>query len=294
MLKAVAPLFSRHKHSRPFKEYYMEWFSTLKNNLLPLLRRSIAGESPMILSTHVEMLHQHFQSYYHALDAVATSDSSQLLSQDWHNSLEKPLLWLGDLHPLLFTSLARSFLNEDSSSENDNDNDNDHDQNDDHFPLPDLPLSETLIDRPWQVALAWRNPSEALAARMDQIECGLRAIVPTLTDRLKRAEDAFVNRVVGDWFRCRERKGAAKLAVCADVKGHIEELVSVFLYANRLRRNVLVDIISATTVYQAALFLEGLAQFLIGFRDHDLVNAVEHCKSLPLAHGPKQCRPRCH
>ncbi|TKY72918.1 hypothetical protein E2542_SST01664 [Spatholobus suberectus] len=284
MLKAVAPLFSRHKQSRPFKEYYAEWFSTLKNNLLPLLRRSIAGESPTILSTHVEMLHQHFQSYYQALDAAATSDPSQLLSQEWRNSLEKPLLWLGDLHPFLFTNLARSFLHEDSPADTNTDDDDSH-----RVPLP-LPFS----DRPWQVALAWRNPSESLTARMDQIECGLRVIVPTLSDRLKHAEEAFVDRVVGDWFGCRDRKGAAKVAVGADVKAHMEELVSVFLYANRLRRSVLVDIMSTTTVYQAALFLEGLAQFLIGFRDHDLVNAVEHCKALPLAHNGKHCRPRCH
>ncbi|RDX69197.1 Protein INAPERTURATE POLLEN1, partial [Mucuna pruriens] len=261
MLKAVAPLFSRHKQSRPFKEYYGEWFSTLKNNLLPLLRRSIAGESPTILSTHVEMVHQHFQSYYHALDAVATSDPFQLVSQEWRNSLERPLLWLGDLHPFLFTNLARSFLHEDSPPDTDTDTDTDDDN------------QHPFSDRPWQVALAWRNPSDSLTARMDQIECGLRVIVPTLSDRLKRAEDAFVDRVVRDWFRCRHRKGGAKVTLGADVKGHMEELVSVFLYGNRLRRSVLVDIISVSSVYQAALFLEGLAQFLIGFRDHDLLNA---------------------
>ncbi|KAG4946629.1 hypothetical protein JHK87_042636 [Glycine soja] len=292
MLKAVAPLFSRsHKQqSRSFKEYYAEWFNTLKNNHLPLLRHSISGDSLTILSTHVEMLHQHFQSYYHALDAAATSDASQLLSQEWRNSLEKPLLWLGDLHPSLFTNLARSFLQDEHSPDHtDDEDDSDPHHHHHHFPLP---------ERPWQVAMAWRNPSEALTARMDQIECGLRVIVPALSDRLKHAEDAFVGRVMGNWFRCRDHhhKGSgasSKVAVGADVKAHMEELVSVFLYANRLRRNVLVDILSATTVYQAALFLEGLAQFLIGFRDHELVNAVEHCKALPLANN-KQCRPRCH
>ncbi|KAL2327572.1 hypothetical protein Fmac_020999 [Flemingia macrophylla] len=275
MLKGV---FSRQKQSRPLKEYYVQWLSSLKNNLLPLLRRSMAGESP-ILSSHVEMVHQHLQSYYHALDAATTSDPFQVLSQEWRSSLEKPLLWLGDLHPLLFTNLARSLLHEHSP---DADSDSDSDSDDHRLPLP---------DRPWQVALAWRHPSDSLTARMDQIECGLRVIVPALSDRLKRAEDAFVDRVVGDWFPCRHRKDAANVALGADVKAHMEEVVSVLLYANRLRRNVLVDIISATTVYQAALFLEGLAQFLIGFRDNDLINAVEHCKALPFQH---KCRQRCH
>nr|KYP41204.1 hypothetical protein KK1_037437 [Cajanus cajan] len=223
------------------------------------------------------MVHQHFQSYYYALDAATTSDPFQLLSQEWRNSLEKPLLWLGDLHPLLFTHLARSFLREDSPSDTDTDTDTD---------------ASSSHHRPWQVALAWRNPSDSLTARMDQIDCGLRLIVPTLSDRLKRAEDAFVDRVVPDWFRSRHRKDAAKVALGADFKEHMEEVVSAFLYANRLRRNVLLDIMSATSVYQAALFLEGLAQFLIGFRDPHLLNALEHCKALPL--HAKHCRPRCH
>ncbi|KOM40589.1 hypothetical protein LR48_Vigan04g078700 [Vigna angularis] len=64
--------------------------------------------------------------------------------------------------------------------------------------------------------------------------------------------------VVGNWIRCWEEKNiaAAKEAVGADIKAHMEEVVSVFLYANRMRRSVLVDIVSATTVYQAAPFLK--------------------------------------
>ncbi|KAK7411815.1 hypothetical protein VNO78_03256 [Psophocarpus tetragonolobus] len=271
MLKAVAPLLSRQKQGRPFKEYYGEWLSTLKNNLLPQLRRSIGGESQTILSSHVEMVHQHFQSYYHALDEATTSEPSQVLTQEWRNSVEKPLLWLGDLHPFLFTQLARSLLHEASSPDQDS-------------------LLLPLSDRPWQVALAWRNPSESLTSRMDQIDCGLRSIVPAVSERLHRADRSFLDRVVPHWFPSRGRH-ASKVALADDVKAHTEDLVSVLLYANRLRRNVLLDIISATTVYQAALFLEALSQFLIAFRDHDLVNAVEHSKAVPLQ---KQPRPRCH
>ncbi|XP_057428720.1 protein INAPERTURATE POLLEN1 [Lotus japonicus] len=285
MLKAV---FSRQKQSQSqgFKEYYSEWFTALKNNLLPLLRRSISGDSPTILSTHVEMLHQHFQSYYHALDAAITSDPTQLLSQPWRHPLEIPLLWLGDLHPSIFTNLARSFLHQQQDQEDDDDDDQDqhhhHHHDDDNHSLADQidrvssSSSSLNLHRPWQVALAWRNPPESLLLRMDEIECGLRVIVPTLSDRLARAEAGFVHRVVGDWFQCRESKGAAKVAVGEDVRAHMDEVVSVFLCANRVRRSVLVDIISAATVYQAALFLEGLAQFLIGFKDHDLLTSAQH------------------
>ncbi|XP_047180441.1 protein INAPERTURATE POLLEN1-like [Vigna umbellata] len=104
---------------------------------------------------------------------------------------------------------------------------------------------------------------------MDQIECRLRHIVATLSDRLKRAESAFMECIVGNWFWCWEEHNiaAAKEVGGADAKAQMEEVVSVVLWANRVRRSVLVDIMSATTVYQAMLFLEGLAQFLIGFRE---------------------------
>ncbi|GAU39733.1 hypothetical protein TSUD_145010 [Trifolium subterraneum] len=286
MLKSVFNRQKQHTSSstRPFKEYYTEWFNTLKNNHLPLLRRSISGDSLTVLSTHVELLHQHFQSYYHTLDAAAITDPSQILNQDWRNSLEKPLIWISDLHPFIFTNLARSFLEDEDINETDD---------------IDLDLSISPVsDRPWQIAMAWRNPSESLIRRMEEIECGLKSIVPTLNERLERAEGSFVDRVVGDWFSCKDRgdnKGKAVLG--NDVKVYMEEFVSVFLYANRLRRSVLVDIISAASVYQAALFLEGLSMFLIGFRDHDLVNAVEHSKNFSFDHVKDHkefCLSRCH
>jgi hypothetical protein len=279
MLKSVFNRQKQHTSSssssstRPFKEYYTEWFNTLKNNHLPLLRRSISGDSLTLLSTHVELLHQHFQSYYYTLDAAAIADPSQIINQDWRNSLEKPLLWISDLHPFIFTNLARSFLEDEDISETDD------------IDL-DLDLS-TVSDRPWQIAMAWRNASETLVTRMEEIECGLKSIVPTLNERLARAEGGFVDRVVGDWFSCKDRgDNKGKVVLGNDVKVYMEEFVSIFLYANRLRRSVLVDIISAASVYQAALFLEGLSMFLIGFRDHDLVNSVEHSKEL--------CFSRCH
>jgi hypothetical protein len=275
MLKSVFNRQKQHTSSstRPFKEYHTEWFNTLKNNYLPLLRRSISGDSLTLLSTHVELLHQHFQSYYYTLDAAAIADPSQIINQDWRNSLEKPLLWISDLHPFIFTNLARSFLEDEDISETDD------------IDL-DLDLS-TVSDRPWQIAMAWRNASETLVTRMEEIECGLKSIVPTLNERLARAEGGFVDRVVGDWFSCKDRgDNKGKVVLGNDVKVYMEEFVSVFLYANRLRRSVLVDIISAASVYQAALFLEGLSMFLIGFRDHDLVNSVEHSKEF--------CLSRCH
>ncbi|OIW18419.1 hypothetical protein TanjilG_10283 [Lupinus angustifolius] len=72
----------------------------------------------------------------------------------------------------------------------------------------------------------------------------------TLNNRMKNAEGAFLDCIVEYWFNCREIKGASNLVVGADEKSHMEELVSIILYASRLGRSDLVDIMSATSVYQ--------------------------------------------
>lgn len=62
------------------------------------------------------------------------------------------------------------------------------------------------------------------------------------------------------------------------VAEEMEELVGVVVDANRLRRSVMADVLSVTTVYQAALYLEAVAQFLVGFRDDKIIKEFEHCQ----------------
>ncbi|KAB1217046.1 hypothetical protein CJ030_MR4G021275 [Morella rubra] len=211
MLKS---LFNRKKCSRPFKDYYSDWFNTLKNTLLPLLRCSISDSSPILLSTHVEMLHHHFQSYYHALDLAASHDVAQLLFPDWRNSLEKPFLWLGDLHPYLFTNILRSFLN---------DNDKDGDEKNDVFMTVGGQNCE-FFDKPWEIAMAWKAPSKILINRIDQVECGLRLMVPALVNRVRKAQAGFVERVVEDWVWCDGKKDAARAVIGEAVESEMEEM----------------------------------------------------------------------
>lgn len=274
MLKAVNGLFGKKKTSRPFKDYYTEWFNLLKNTLLPRLRLVMHDSSIAQLATQVDIVRHHFHSYYDSLDLAASNDVAQLLYPDWRNPLEKPFLWLGDLHPYLFTNLLRSFLD-------DEENDNEEDGND--VVLKELAgrlmfsESDELFNRPWHIVMAWKNPSEILMARIEQIECGLRLMVPALVARAREAQAGFVERVAEGWAqRSREvEKGVVEKALT----GQMDEMVGVLLDANRLRRSVLTEIIGATSVYQAALFLEGLAQFLVGFRDRDLLSQFQSCKT---------------
>lgn len=254
MMKA---LFNRWRTSRPFKDFYTEWITTLKSTLLPLLSRSLSSPSPdlLILSTHVDLLHSHFHSYFTALDRASNNEATHLLFPDWRNPLEKPFLWLGDFHPYIFTNLLRSFLEDDDSDANDD---------------------GQAVEFRGKVCNAWRNVDCSLWHNVEKIECGLRLMVPSIVARHKDAQAAVVDKLAVGW---RRERGELKVGeALGDV---VDELNRVFLDANRLRRSVLGDIIGALNVLQAALFLERLAQFYVGFWDAELL--AEFKKShLPL------------
>lgn len=282
MLKAVG-LFGRKKSgssggNRHFKDFYADWFNTLNTTLLPSLQNSMSESDSSLthLSTQVETLHRHFLSYYDALDLAAANDVAQLLYPDWRNPLEKPFLFLGDLHPYLFTNLLRFFLNQ-NDSEDDEDYDNDSltvqfaDAQD-----RDRDQLEVLFDRPWHIATAWRSPSYDLMGKLEQVERGLRLMVPALVARARDAQAGFLEHVGRNWDY---GSGLQKAAVAEAMAEQNEEMVGVFVDANRLRRSVLVEILGATSVFQAALFLEGLAQFLVGFRDPELLAQFDLCKT---------------
>ncbi|KAL2238052.1 protein INAPERTURATE POLLEN1 [Sesamum indicum] len=260
-------LFGRKKTTtRPFADFYNDWSTTLATTLLPQLRRALSSfpVSPAVLSTQVDAVYNHFHAYYTALDQAAAADVAQCLYPEWRNSLEKPFLWLGDLHPYLFTNLLRSFLEDQESSQDENDD----------FGYDVTSVKESLYTS-WHVAAAWRSPSKALTARIDQIACGLRLMVPALAARARHAQAKLVRNVGAEWGR---KEGVLKAAVAEAVAAEMEELVGVVVDANRLRRSVLADVLSVTSVYQAASFLEAVAQFLVGFRDEKLLREFDKCE----------------
>ncbi|GFZ02101.1 hypothetical protein Acr_15g0007100 [Actinidia rufa] len=92
-------------------------------------------------------------------------------------------------------------------------------------------------------------------------------MVPEIMARERHAHKVFVERLGEDWGKFEVRRAA-----------EMDEMTGVFIDVNRLRKSVLADIMSATSVYQGALFLEKLAQFFVGFRDRELVGEFERCK----------------
>lgn len=93
--------------------------------------------------------------------------------------------------------------------------------------------------------------------------------MPSIVQRFRDSQFRFVERVAGEW------KGELKEE---GTRQELEELESIFGDANRLRRSILGEIVGAADVYQAALFLEALAEFIVGFWDEGLIQEFEQCR----------------
>ncbi|KAL6911671.1 hypothetical protein ACP4OV_000476 [Aristida adscensionis] len=110
------------------------------------------------------------------------------------------------------------------------------------------------------------SPSPRLLAAADRVDRRIRAAVPAVSDRLRRAQEAFV---------------AAEAAGAADVEAFLEELKGVALVANRLRRGVLSELVAAAGGYQAALFLEALSRFVLSMHDPEVLRGFDQCRATP-------------
>ncbi|KAK4768849.1 hypothetical protein SAY86_026999 [Trapa natans] len=254
-------LFPFKKTSRRFKSYHRDWLESLRNRLLPRLCRSISAPTASLddLSAHVSALLGHFQTYYAALDRAAASPDQVplLLDPPWRGPLERSFLFLGDLHPYLFTNLLRSLLDGDGSG--------------DEYELGcnlDFNKDGQLVEKQWQTAMAWRNSSESLRPRIEEIERGLRLMLPALLGRMRAAQMRFVGHLAAGWPEdCGDEAAAAVIGEAAAEE--MEELGRVLRDVNRLRHSTISEIVGATTVYEAALFLQALGEFVIGLASLD-------------------------
>ncbi|CAN6461095.1 unnamed protein product [Victoria cruziana] len=281
---------NRKANSCVFKDFYQEWLQDLKA-LLPLLQQAITSavrllnfETPVThtrfkamaspaeaLATHVQMLHQHFQAYFNALDHAAQQDVTQVLCAEWHNSIEKPFLWLGSWHPAVFSNLLRAFISNNNNMT--------------HGSISCMSNFTNNDPRKQQSSFAWTHPSPQLFRHMEQIDRGLRLMIPAILSRMRDVQISFVGRIGSDWvtsISSRGGEGTVQEMVTDIAAEKLEELTSIFIDANRQRRSVLAEIIGALDIYQSALYLEGLAKFIIGFRSPGLVHDIERSK-LPVS-----------
>ncbi|XP_049933618.1 protein INAPERTURATE POLLEN1 [Nymphaea colorata] len=282
---------NRKANSCVFKDFYLEWLQDLKA-LLPLLQQAIDSAVKLLnfevpvthtrfkamtsspteaLTTHVQMLHQHFQAYFNALDHAAQQDVTQVLCPEWHNSIETPFLWLGSWHPAVFSNLLRAFISKYNNMT--------------HGSVSCMSSFTRSDQKKQQFSFAWTHPSPELFEHMEQIDRGLRLMIPAILSRMRDVQISFVGRIGCDWVTSISSsggEGTVQEMVTDIATEKLEELTSIFVDANRQRGSILAEIIGALDIYQSALYLEGLAKFIIGFRSPELVHDMEHSK-LPVS-----------
>lgn len=129
-------------------------------------------------------------------------------------------------------------------------------------------------DHSCKIATAWRDPSNELMKKVDEIERKMGPIVTDLLDRMREAQKRFLENWVSSYQSQEGKQRKTVMETTASVvevdeaaKDSMQELVSIFMEANGLRKSVINDIVAATSSDQKALFFEGVCKLLAGFKN---------------------------
>lgn len=245
-------IFSRKKPSdEPLnvKDFYADWYKTLTRDYLPLLTfaTSAASTAPASeISDLVNHVLSHVVSYYETLELSADhSTISQLLSTSWLNSQETPFLFLGDIHPNLFTNLLRSLIN------------------------PAIQESGHVaveIDRRSEFVNAWQEANDQLETKLSRIELRTTMNVPALLECIRVVERSYVARVSKTWI-VSQGKGKKTLTEVKMLDDEIEALLQIYMETYRLKKSIIISISQTLSLYQSTLYLQALCQAFVGLHE---------------------------
>ncbi|KAF2946212.1 hypothetical protein DAI22_02g276200 [Oryza sativa Japonica Group] len=212
---------------RPMREFFAAWLSTLRSPLLPLLRRAL-------------------------------SSSSSSSSGGWDDPLSSAAAAVEAHFQAHWSALDAAARQDPAQAVS---------AGDWRSPL-ELPFLWVGDLHPSLVTSLLRSlsPSPRLLAATDRVDRRIRAAVPSISDRLRRVQEAFIS---------------AEVSGSADVEAFLEELKDVALDANRLRRGVLSELVAAAGGYQAALFLEALSRFVLSMHDPEVLRRFDQCRASP-------------
>ncbi|KAG2239739.1 hypothetical protein Bca52824_091436 [Brassica carinata] len=226
-------LFRRNRPFHQLDGFYTEWSEHLTRRCLPLFR-----DVPPSAANNGAVFND-LISYYDTIDHYANRDTIfYFLFPSWHvNSLETSILFLGDIHPQLFISLVQSL----------------RDPNRNHRDLA-----------------AWKELAFPVNHFIDDVKNDISNTVSRLLREMAEAQEGFMHGFSDNWVSSsrssqRGRQSVTVMETAASVTLG-EEFVRIFREANQLRRNTIVNIVNLSDANQAALFLEGVCEFLAGFR----------------------------
>ncbi|KAG2239737.1 hypothetical protein Bca52824_091434 [Brassica carinata] len=233
------------RRNRPFNQldgFYTDWSKHLTETSLPLLRDFPTG------ANHDAVLGD-IRSYYETVDHYANRDTIlYLLFPTWRsNSLETPILFLGDIHPRLFTRLIQSFIDDEG-------------------------LKQDPIRTFSNLAASWEDLSL-------QLENTIKETVSRLLGETREAQERFIRRfsdnLVSSFLPSQsgtvlmETSTSVTMDQDHDGGAILEELVGIFREANQLRESTITNIAGALNLNQRALFLESVCKLLAGFKHQD-------------------------
>ncbi|KAF8048972.1 hypothetical protein N665_2338s0001 [Sinapis alba] len=225
-------LFRRNRPFHQLDGFYTEWSEHLTKNCIPLFRDfpPSAANNGAVVSDLI--------SYYDTIDHYANKHTIfYFLFPSWHvNSLETSILFLGDIHPHLFISLIQSF----------------RDPSRNHIHLT-----------------AWKDVAFPLNHYIDDIKNEVNSSVFRLLGEMREAQERFNQRFSDNWVSSFHSQRGRQSVTVMDTAASVtlcEEFVRIFREANQLRKNTITNIVEVSNVNQAALFLEGVCEFLAGFK----------------------------
>ncbi|KAG2239736.1 hypothetical protein Bca4012_014994 [Brassica carinata] len=231
------------RRSRPFNQldvFYTDWSRHLtERRIPPLLILPSDAKNDAVLAD--------IGSYYDTLDFYANKHTIlYLIFPSWRsNSLETPILFLGDINPRLFTSLIQSFVDG---------------------------LDQDPVGTYGDLAASWENLSSELGNTINET-------VSRLLGEMSEAQERFVKRFSDNWvssfLRSQNETVIMETTVSLtrdqdhDGGAILEELVRIFREANQLRWKTITDIVGVLNMDQRAVFLERVCKLLAGFKHQD-------------------------
>ncbi|CAA7060081.1 unnamed protein product [Microthlaspi erraticum] len=226
-----------------FHDFYGVWSKTVTETCLPLFS---SADPASELSTRITFILCSLQWYYETLNAYAKEDSktiTNLLFPSWRDSLEKPILFLGDIHPFLLTNILRSLINRVNQDAGKN------------------PATS-------------EDPYVELLKKTEELEGEIESSVSHLLDRMSKAQIRYAARFSDNWvssYDSSQWRTVMEMTAASMAKEEImKELVGIFVDANLLRMKLIKDIVDATSgqiLMLASLFLESVCRIFYGFKD---------------------------
>ncbi|CAF2026698.1 unnamed protein product [Brassica oleracea] len=231
-------LFRRNRPLNQLDGFYTEWSKHLTERCLPpLLIFPSDAKNDAVLGD--------IRAYYDTLDHYANKNTIlYFLLPSWRsNSLETPILLLGDINPRLFTSLVQSLVDG---------------------------LDQDPIGTYGDLAASWEDLSSELGNTINET-------VSRLLGEMREAQDGFIRRFSDKWVSSflPSQSGtvimetATSVTTTEDCGAIMEELVRIYCEANQLRKSTITDIAGLLNMNQRALFLESVCKLLAGFKHQD-------------------------